>query len=139
MLIAKAKKHTQSKRNCESTIKGSISKREDHADSTQIGRTLYSGMKRESSQSHTSGTVHSSTHLTIEVVVRVEVRCQSCRGSGQGGSHGVTVVIGWSSWKFELSVVSTANVHSHTGLDANSLPNINHRQKDHMIRNYVYY
>ena len=31
-------------------------------------------MKRESSQSHTSGTVHSSTHLTIKVVVRVEVK-----------------------------------------------------------------
>ena len=73
MLIAK-EKHTQSKRNCESTIQRSISKREDHADSTQIGRTLYSGMKRESSQSHTSGTVHSSTHLTIKVVVRVEVK-----------------------------------------------------------------
>ena len=90
---SKRKKHTQSKTNRESTIKGSISKREDHADSTQIGRTLYSGMKRESSQSHTSGTVHSSTHLTIKVVVRVEVRCQSCRGSGQGGSHNVTVVV----------------------------------------------
>ena len=56
------------------------------------------------------------------------------QGGGQGGSQGITVVMGWSSWKFELSVVSTANVHSHTGLDANSLPNI----KDHMIRNYVY-
>ena len=104
---SKRKKHTQSKTNRKSTIKGSISKREDHADSTQIGRTLYSGMKRESSQSHTSGTVHSNTHLTIKAVVRAEVRvspwsrwwsmwkswCLSGCGGGQVGSQSV-----WNQW-----------------------------------------
>ena len=117
---SKRKKHTQSKTNRESTIKGSISKREDHADSTQIGRTLYSGMKRESSQSHTSGTVHSSTHLTIKVVVRVEVMVSRWLWWW---------LWWWSSWKSKCL----------KSVKRQFPPNIKNRQRDHLIRNYYVY
>ena len=68
--------------------------------------------------------------------------CRCGRGGCQGGSHGVkmaVVVVKLEVKVFEISVAPTANVDSHTGLDANSLPNINNWQRDHLIRNYVYY
>ena len=63
-------------------------------------------------------------------------RCHTCRGSGQGGRHGVkmaVVVVKLEVKVFEISVAPTANVHSHTGLDANSFPNINKQQRDHLL------
>ena len=113
---SKRRKHIQSKRNCESTIKGSNSKWEDHADSTQIGRTLYSGMKRESSQSHTSGTVHSNTHLPSRWWSGWRSWCHSCRGSGQDGSHGVSVVVVVVKLEvnvFEISIVNSKCRFTH--------------------------